>query len=314
MDKPPIRPCRKCRFEKYFKGGSALIAGLVLLIGGVVVYELVGSSSLAFEKFGFGFVTSRDWNPVENNYGALPFIWGTFYTSIFALVLALPVSLGIAIFLTELAPPRLRQPIGFMIELLAAIPSLIYGIWGLFVLAPLLQTYIQPPLAKLDFLPFFTGYPLGLGVMTAGIIVAVMIIPTISSIAREVMYTVPENQKEGGLALGMTRWEVVSKVIIPYSRTGILGGIILGFGRALGETMAVTMVIGNTPKISLSLFDPGYTIASAIANEFAEATEKIHVSALIELGLILFVISILINSVAKFMLWRMNRYMGSTRF
>ena len=246
-------------------------------------------------------------------YGALPFIWGTFYTAIIALVLALPVSIGIAIFLTELAPPWLRQPVGFIIELLAAIPSLIYGLWGLFVLVPIMQEYVEPALMKFDFLPFFTGYPLGLGMMSAGIIVAIMIIPTISTISREVMYTVPDIQREGGLALGMTRWEVVSKVVIPFSRTGILGAVILGLGRALGETMAVTMLIGNTPKISLSLFEPGYTISSAIANEFAEATEKMHVSALIELGLILFFISIMINVLAKLLMWRMNRYIGGAR-
>ena len=313
MDRPGIRPCKKCRFEKFFKGGTGAFAALVLVVGAIVVYELVGSSGPAFDKFGFGFLFSKEWNPVENNFGALPFIWGSFYTSILALVLAVPVSLGIAIFLTELSPVWLRQPIGFVIELLAAIPSLIYGIWGLFVLAPIFQQYVEPPLMKLDFLPFFTGYPLGLGMMTAGVIVAVMIIPTISSIAREVMYTVPGNQREGGLALGMTRWEVVSKVILPYSRTGIIGGVILGFGRALGETMAVTMVIGNTPKISLSLFEPGYTISSALANEFAEATDAMHVSALVELGFVLFIISIIINSLAKLLLWRMNRFMGKAR-
>ena len=267
----------------------------MLSLSAVVVYELVSSSMPAFGKFGFGFLTSKEWDPVQQVYGALPFIWGTFYTAIIALVLALPISIGIAIFLTELAPIWLRQPVGFIIELLAAIPSLIYGLWGLFVLVPIMQEYVQPALMKFDFLPFFTGYPLGLGMMSAGIIVAIMIIPTISTISREVMYTVPDIQREGGLALGMTRWEVVYKVVIPFSRTGILGAVVLGLGRALGETMAVTMLIGNTPKISLSLLEPGYTISSAIANEFAEATDKMHVSALIELGLILFIISILIN-------------------
>jgi phosphate transport system permease protein len=285
----------------------------VLFLSAVVVYELVSSSMPAFGKFGFGFLTSREWDPVQQVYGALPFIWGTFYTAIIALVLALPVSIGIAIFLTELAPPWLRQPVGFIIELLAAIPSLVYGLWGLFVLVPIMQEYVQPALMKLDFLPFFTGYPLGIGMLSAGIIVAIMIIPTISTISREVMYTVPDVQREGGLALGMTRWEVVSKVVIPFSRTGILGAVILGLGRALGETMAVTMLIGNTPKISLSLLEPGYTISSAIANEFAEATDKMHVSALIELGLILFFISIMINVFAKLLMWRMNRYIGGAR-
>jgi len=279
----------------------------------MVVYELVSSSMPAFGKFGFGFLKSRDWDPVQQVFGALPFIWGSFYTSLIALIFALPVSIGIAIFLTELAPTWLRQPVGFIIELLAAIPSLIYGLWGLFVLVPIMQEYVEPALMKFDFLPFFTGYPLGIGMMSAGIIVAIMIIPTISSISREVMYTVPDIQREGGLALGMTRWEVVYKVVIPFSRTGILGAVVLGLGRALGETMAVTMLIGNTPKISLSLLEPGYTISSAIANEFAEATDKMHVSALIELGLILFFISVLINVFAKLLMWRMNRYTGGAR-
>lgn len=304
---------RSRNIGRAFKGGTAAFALLVLMLGALIVYELVASSGPAFDKFGLGFLASKQWDPVSEEFGALPFIWGTFYTSILALALALPVSLGVAVFLTELAPMWLRQPVGFLVELLAAIPSLVYGLWGLFVLAPIMQSTVQPFLAKYDYLPFFTGYPLGLGVMTAGMIVAIMIIPTISSISREVMLTVPETQREGGLALGMTRWEVVSKVVIPYSRSGILGGVILGFGRALGETMAVTMVIGNTPKISLSLFDPGYTISSVLANEFAEATEKLHVSVLVELGLILFVISILMNSMAKLLLWRMNRYSAGTR-
>jgi len=295
--------------ERAFKGLIMLFSLIVLVIGGLVVYELVSASDLSFKKFGFGFLLGTQWDPVQEVFGALPFIWGTFYTSTLALLLALPVSLGIAIFLTELAPGWLRQPIGFVIELLAAIPSLVYGIWGLFVLAPIFQTYVEPFLGRFSFLPFFTGYPLGLGILTASVIVAGMIVPTISAISREVMYTVPDSQREGGLALGMTRWEVVSKVVVPYSRSGILGAVILGYGRALGETMAVTMVIGNTPKISLSLFEPGYTISSALANEFAEAVSKMHVSALVELGLILFFISIIINTFAKLLLWRMNRGM-----
>jgi phosphate transport system permease protein len=299
---------RKRRFnpESVFRGITASFAALILLIAGVVVAELINYSLPAFKSFGLKFLTSSDWDPVQQLYGALPFIWGTFYTSFIALLLALPISLGIAVFLSELAPPWLRTPVGFLIELLAAIPSLIYGMWGLFVLAPALQHYIEPPLSKFSYLPFFKGYPLGFGVMAAGIILAVMIIPTISSISRDVMFTVPQAQREGGLALGMTRWEVVSKVVIPYSRSGILGAVILGLGRALGETMAVTMVIGNTPQISVSLFQPGYTIASAIANEFAEAIQKLHVSSLVELGLVLFVISILVNAAAKFLMWRIG--------
>ena len=294
--------------ERLFRSAAALTAAVVLLVGVLVVYELVRTSRLSFDTFGLGFLASSKWDPVSGEFGALPFIWGTFYTSVLALLLALPVSLGIAIFLTELAPRWMRHPIGFIVELLAAIPSLVYGLWGLFVLVPIFQATVQPFLGKFEFIPLFKGYPLGLGVMTASVIVAIMIIPTISSISREVMYTVPDQQREGGLALGMTRWEVVSKVVVPYSRSGILGAVILGFGRALGETMAVTMVIGNTPKISLSLFEPGYTISSVLANEIAEAVTKLHISALVELGLILFVISIIMNSLAKLLIMRLGRY------
>ena len=304
---------RALSLESVFKGISASFAFLVLASAGAVVYELVMASMPSFREFGLRFISSSEWDPVQHVYGALPFIWGTFYTSFIALLLALPVSLGIAIFLTELAPAWLRQPVGFLIELLAAIPSLIYGLWALFVLAPMVQHYIEPPLGKFSFLPFFTGYPLGLGFMTAGIILAIMIVPTISAISRDLMYTVPEAQREGGLALGMTRWEVVSKVVIPYSRSGILGAVVLGLGRAMGETMAVTMVIGNTPKISLSLFEPGYTISSAIANEFTEAFKATHISALIELGLVLFIISFMVNILAKILMWRMGRGMEGAR-
>jgi phosphate transport system permease protein len=300
--------------EGLFKGAVSFFSVGVLALGALIVYELIRSSGLSWNAFGIKFLESSEWDPVRELYGALPFIWGTFYTSVLALLLALPVSLGIAIFITELSPLWLRQPIGFLIELLAAIPSLVYGLWGLFILAPVMQSHIQPFLGRYsDFIPFFKGYPLGLGILTASVIVAIMITPTISSISREVMYTVPESQREGGLALGMTRWEVVSKVVIPYARSGIFGAVILGFGRALGETMAVTMVIGNAPKISLSLFEPGYTISSVLANEFAEATTKLYISALVELGLILFIISIIMNSLAKLLLWRMNKYSAGTR-
>lgn len=304
---------RRLNSESVFRGITASFAGFVLLLAAVVVIELVISSLPAFKTFGVKFLTSKDWDPVQQQYGALPFIWGTFYTSLIALILALPISLGIAVFLSELSPSWLKQPVSFVIELLAAIPSLIYGLWGLFVLVPILQQYVEPPLGKFHFLPLFTGYPLGIGVMAAGILLAVMIIPTISAISRDVMYTVPQAQREAGLALGMTRWEVVSKVVIPYSRSGILGAVILGLGRALGETMAVTMVIGNTPQISLSLFQPAYTIASAIANEFAEAIEKLEISSLVALGLVLFVISVMVNVAAKFLMWRMNRGMKGAR-
>ncbi len=299
--------------EKIFMGMTGLFSLSVLLISVVVVYELFSASGPTFHKFGLKFLITKEWDPVQKVYGALPFIWGTFYTSLLALLIALPVSLGIAIFLSELAPAWLRSSVGFLIELLAAIPSLIFGLWGLFVLSPILQQYVEPPLSNLSWLPFFTGYPLGLGFLNAGLLLAVMIIPTISSISRDVMYTVPSNQREGGLALGMTRWEVVSKVVIPNSRSGILGAVVLGLGRALGETMAVTMVIGNTPQFSLSLLDPGYTISSVIANQFTEAFDKLQISALVELGLILFVISVIINAFAKLLMLRMNRFSRGAR-
>lgn len=272
-------------------------------------YQLAASSRLSFHAFGFHFLFSRDWDPVRKIFGALPFVWGTLYSATLSLLLALPVSLGIAIFLTELSPRWLRQPVSLIIELLAAIPSVIYGIWGLFVLAPAMQHRVEPFLAKyLGFLPFFKGYPLGVGMFTAGIILAIMITPTISSISREVLATVPDHQKEAGLALGMTRWEVIRKVMLPYGRSGVAGAVLLGYGRALGETMAVTMLIGNTSTLSLSLFYPGYTISSVIANEFTEATYPLYLSSLIELGFILFVVTLSINVLARLLLWRMKRF------
>ena len=295
--------------DRIFKRGTGLFALAVLALSVGLFYQLAVSSRLSFHAFGFHFLFSRDWDPVRQIFGALPFIWGTLYSATLSLVLALPVSLGIAIFLTELSPRWLRHPVSLIIELLAAIPSVIYGLWGLFVLAPAMQHYVEPFFAKfLGFLPFFKGYPLGVGVFTAGIILAIMITPTISSIAREVLTTVPDYQKEAGLALGMTRWEVIRKVMLPYGRSGVAGGILLGYGRALGETMAVTMVIGNTASLSLSLFHPGYTIASVIANEFTEATYQLYLSSLIELGLILFFITLFINILARLLLWRMKRF------
>lgn len=295
--------------DRAFKAFTAFLALILLLLVIGILFKLINSSRLSFDAFGFTFIISRVWDPVQSIFGALPFIWGTFVSATLALFFAFPISIGIAIFLSELSPIWMRQPVSFIIDLLAAIPSVIYGLWGLFVLAPVMQIYVEPIIGKyLGFLPIFKGYPLGVGMLTGSIIVAIMIMPTISSISREVLSTVPTHQKEAALAIGMTKWEAIWRVMLPYARSGIVAAIILGYGRALGETMAVTMVIGNTPQISLSLFDPAYTISSVIANEFTEATNELYLSSLIELGLVLFIITLTLNAFARFLLWRMKRF------
>jgi len=259
----------------------------------------------AVQTFGPGFLVSTIWDPVAGRFGALPFLYGTLVSSALALLIAGPLSLGAAIYLAEIAPPRLRTVAGFLIELLAAIPSVVYGLWGIFVLAPVLRATVQPFLsATLGFLPLFQGPYFGVGLLTAGVLLAIMIIPTITAIARDVLLAVPTDQREGMLALGATRWEVVRYVVLPYARSGIVGALILGLGRALGETMAVTMVIGNRPIISASLFSPGYTMAAVIANEFAEATDDLYLAALLEIGLLLFLVTLLLNIVARLLVWR----------
>lgn len=289
---------------------SAAIAVLILL-GGVIVALIMGSR-LAFETFGFSFLTRQVWNPVTDDYGALAPIYGTVVTSLIAMVIAVPVGLGIAIFLTELCPYRLRRPIGIAIELLAGIPSIIYGIWGLFVFAPFLQQYVQPALiAVFGHIPVlnavFAGPPYGIGILTAGIILGVMVLPFVSSVSRDVFETVPPVLKEAAYGIGCTTREVVRSVVIPHSRTAIVGGVMLGLGRALGETMAVTFVIGNAHRISSSILAPGTTISASIANEFTEAVGDIYTSSLIALGLILFVITFIVLSIARFMLMRINK-------
>lgn len=269
---------------------------------------MVRASMLSLRRFGFSFITSTEWDPVRDAYGALPFIYGTVVSSLLALLVAVPVSLGVAIFLSELAPGWLRRPAGFLVELLAAVPSVIYGLWGIFVLAPWLREVVQPPLASaLGFLPFFQGTPRGYGLMAGGLILAIMILPTISSVSREVMRAVPLQLREGALALGATRWETVRTAVLPAARSGIVGAVILGLGRALGETMAVTMVIGNRAEISLSLLDPSYTMASVIANEFTEASGDLYLSALAELGLLLFGVTVALNIVARVLVLRIAR-------
>ncbi|MDI3270272.1 MAG: phosphate ABC transporter permease subunit PstC, partial [Bacillota bacterium] len=259
----------------------------------------------SIQTFGLGFILSSAWNPVKDLFGGLPFIYGTLVTSFTALLLATPIALGTAVALSELMPYRWRLTLLPLVELLAAVPSVVYGLWGIFVLVPFLRTWVEPPLQKyLGFLPLFQGPILGLGYLAAGVILAIMILPTITSISATVLQAVPGSQKEAILALGATRWEAIRMVIIPYARSGIIGAIMLGLGRAIGETMAVTMVIGNAHRISPSLFAPGNTIASVIANEFAEAVSQLHSTSLIYLGLILFIITLLLNMLARWLVAR----------
>ena len=280
----------------------------VLAVAGVIIIELWRLSSGVLARTGlFSFVLESEWDVVRDLYGALAFIYGTLITSCVALLLALPVSVGLALFLTEMAPPGVRSVISFPIALLAGIPSVVYGLWGLFVLVPLLRGQVEPWLAStLGFLPFFRGPPIGLGYLAAGVILAIMILPTITSIAIEVLRTVPLSLREAALALGATRWEAIRIAVLPYARAGIMGATILGLGRALGETMAVTMLIGNSPTISASLFSPGYSLPAVIANEFAEASGSLHTGALAALGLILFAVTLLLNIAAR-LLVRVSR-------
>jgi phosphate transport system permease protein len=291
-----------------FRGVAALFALVVVLVLGAMAMEMWTASSASIERFGWRFIVGRDWNPVRESFGALPFIYGTIVSSLLSLVIAVPISIGIAILLTELAPNWLRGPVSFLVELLAAVPSVIYGLWGIFALAPFLRNHVEPFLGKtLGFLPLFKGPHQGFGMLAGGIILAIMITPTISSVSREVLRAVPPTLREGALALGATRWEAVRHTILPYARSGLIGAIILGLGRALGETMAITMVIGNRADISTSLFAPAYTMASVIANEFTEATGDVYLAALAEIGLLLFVVTLLLNVVARLLVWRVGR-------
>jgi phosphate transport system permease protein len=283
-------------------------AAAILVITGVLVFELYRNSGPTLQKFGLSFLFSTKWDPIAGEFGALPFIFGTLVTSGIALLIAGPVGLGSAIFLSELAPPRLSDPLTFVIELLAAVPSVIYGLLGIFILAPFMRNVIAPAAqATLGFLPLFRGPSYGVGLLTAGILLAIMILPFIISISREALLAVPRDQREAALALGATRWEATWQVVAPYARLGIIGSVFLALARALGETMAVTMVIGNDPKISASLLAPGYSIAAVIANEFTEATGNLHLSALIELGLVLFALTAAINAAAKLMILATTR-------
>ena len=291
-----------------FKAAMTACALLILGVLILIVYELVTRSALSWHSFGLKFFAGSDWDPVSEKFGALPFIYGTLVSSLLALVIAVPLSVGVAVFTTEMCPKALRAPLSFFVELLAAIPSVIYGLWAMFVLVPMLSMYVEPFLGKtLGWTGLFSGAPYGIGMLAAGIILAIMIIPIISSITREVLMVVPQHQREGVLALGATRWEMIRVGVLRNARAGILGGIILGLGRALGETMAVTMVIGNRPEIAKSLFAPGYTMASVLANEFSEATGDTYLSALIEIGLALFVVTIVVNALARLLVWSVTR-------
>jgi phosphate transport system permease protein len=281
---------------------AVLVVGIVAAIGAVLIAE----SWLSIQKFGLGFWQGTTWDPVAGEFGALPFIWGTLYSSILALLIATPVALGIAIFIAELCPARLRMPLVFLTELLAAIPSIVYGLWGIFVLVPAVrQLEIATP-EFLKALPLFSGPPLGVGMLSAGLILAIMITPFTSSVAREVLKSVPIEQREAAYALGATRFEAIQTALY-YARTGIVGAVMLGFGRALGETMAVTMVIGNSAQISASLFAPQYSMAAVIANEFTEADTALYLDALVEIGLVLFAITLLVNVLSRLLIWSMTR-------
>jgi len=289
-----------------FRLGTGAFALVLVLIVCAIGFELTRQSMLSIEKFGLNFWRTEVWDPVAGQFGALPFIWGTLYSSILALALATPIALGIAVFISELCPNFLRQPLVFLTELLAAIPSIVYGLWGIFVLVPFVRALESGMPQALRSLPIFSGPPLGVGMLAAGLILAVMVIPFTSSVAREVLKSVPGAQREGAYALGATRFEAIRAALF-YARTGIIGAIMLGFGRALGETMAVTMVIGNTPRISASLFAPQYTMAAVLANEFTEADTELYLNALIEIGLVLFIITLIVNSMSRVLIWSMAR-------
>ncbi len=305
----PIRTSANDRFFRLGTGSFALI--LILIVVGIAVV-LWNESILSIKEFGFKFWVTKRWDPVAGDFGALPFIWGTLYSSILALILATPVAIGIAVFLSELCPHWLRTPLVFLTELLAAIPSIVYGLWGIFVLVPAVRA-LQLSLPEwMRALPLFSGPPVGVSMLAAAVILAIMIVPFTSSVAREVLKSVPLAQREAAYALGSTRWEA-TKVALHYARVGIVGAVMLGFGRALGETMAVTMVIGNNAQVSWSLFAPQYTMAAVIANEFKEAVEELHLHALVEIGLVLFVITLVVNAASRLLIWSMTRERGSRK-
>jgi len=293
--------------DAIFRSLMLIAAVLVLVLVLAMILALASESMLSIRQFAFGFLTGRIWNPIKGNFGSLPFVYGTIVSSLIALLISVPLSLGIAIFLVEQAPYYVARPLGFLVELLAAIPSVVYGLWGIFVLAPFLRVHVEPPLQRwFAWLPLFQGSITGIGLLTGGVILAIMVTPIISAVVRDVLAAVPNLQREAALALGATKWET-TRVVLVNGAPGIAGAVILGLGRAIGETMAVTMVIGNRPQISASLFEPSYTIASVIANEFTEATQDLYLSALVELGLILFLVTFVVNAIARLLVWSVTR-------
>jgi phosphate transport system permease protein len=292
--------------EVIFRIGTGAFAVLLIAIVVGIAFALIKESWLSIVHFGWSFWQTDVWDPVAGEFGARPFIWGTLYSSVLAMLISTPIALGIAIFISELAPSSMQRPLVFLTELLAAIPSIVYGLWGIFVLVPAVrQLQVMTP-EWLKAVPLFSGPPLGIGMLSAALILAIMVIPFSSAVAREVLKAVPQSQREGAYALGATRWEAIRMALF-YARTGIIGAIMLGFGRALGETMAVTMVIGNSPQIALSLYAPQYTMAAVLANEFAEATSDLYVHALVEIGLVLFVVTLIINGLSRMLIWSMGR-------
>jgi phosphate transport system permease protein len=292
--------------DRGFRWSIGALASLLVVVVLGVGLVLAIDSRKSIATFGLAFWKTRTWDPVAGEFGALPFLWGTLYSSALALLLSTPIALGIAVFLSELSPQRLRQPLAFLTELLAAIPSIVYGLWGIFVLVPLVRSFETSLPEWLRKTPLFSGPPLGVGMLAAALVLAVMVIPFTATVAREVLRAVPRAQREGAYALGATRWEAIRMTLF-YGRTGILGAITLGLGRALGETMAVTMVIGNSPQVTLSLLAPQYTMAAVIANEFTEAADDLYLHALVEIGLVLFIVTVLINALSRLLIWRVSR-------
>lgn len=296
-------------FRRITAGFAATVA---LLILGLFV-QMVVASWPAIQRYGPSFITSRDWDPVAKEFGALPFIWGTLVSTFLALIIAVPIAVGSAIFVTELAPARLRGPVSFLIELLAAVPSVVYGLWGVLVMIPWLRDHVERPLSvRFGSFPLFSGAPYGVGMLAAGLILAIMILPIITAVTRDVLNAVPADQRAASLVLGANFWETTWRVVLPYGRAGIAGAIVLGMGRALGETMAVTMVIGNRPDISVSLFAPGYTLASVLANEYTEATGRLQIAVLVEIALVLFLVTVLVNALARWLVWSLGRQSART--
>jgi phosphate transport system permease protein len=296
--------------DRVYRAVTTVFAVCIPLLLGLIAFEVARAGWPALRQFGLSFLSSSTWDPVAGEFGAAPAVFGTIATSIIALVIATPLALGGAIFLAEFAPAWLRQPVAFLVDLLAAIPSVVYGLWGIFVLVPLLRQYVMPFISDtlgLGRFALFSGPAYGNSILAAGVILAIMVLPYVAAVSREVLLAVPRSQREAALALGATKWETIVGAVLPYARVGIFGGIILGLGRALGETMAVTMVIGNTHEISASIFHPGYTMASLIANEFSEATGDLHLSALMAVGFVLFVITLIVNAIARWLVWRVSR-------